>query len=105
MKIKSTDKSLQTIGGDSTNVNYTGFDGGCMYSVEVKLGHTLIWLVCALHTNELPLRHLITTLDEKTLSNNKWTGNMGKMLDFETELKLVLTQHSTHSQLKNFSYQ
>jgi hypothetical protein len=31
---------------------------------------------------------LITALDGKTLSNNKWTGNIGKMLDTATELEI-----------------
>ena len=85
MKSKGIDKSLQAIGGDSTNVN-TGWEGGAMHWVEVKLGRKLNWLVCALHTNELPLRHLITALDGKTLSNNKWTGNI--VLDSATELEI-----------------
>jgi hypothetical protein len=59
-----------------------------MHWVEVKLGRKLIWLVCALHTNELPLRHLITALYGKTLSHNKWTGNIGKILDTATELEI-----------------
>uniref|UniRef100_UPI00358F4A34 uncharacterized protein n=1 Tax=Myxine glutinosa TaxID=7769 RepID=UPI00358F4A34 len=59
-----------------------------MHWVEVKLCRKLIWLVCTLHTNELPLRHLIIALDGKTLSNNKWTGNIGKMLDTATELEI-----------------
>ena len=87
LKDKIIDQSLQAIGGDSTNVN-TGWEGGAMHWVEVKLGRELNWLVCALHTNELPLRHLITTVDGKTLSNNKWTGNICKMLDSSTELKI-----------------
>ena len=89
MKSKGIDKSLQTIGGDNTNVN-TGWEGGAMHWVEVKLGRKLNWLVCALYTNELPLRHLMTALDGKTLSNNKWTGNIGKMLDSATELEICL---------------
>lgn len=32
------------------------------------------------------MKHLITALDGKTLSNNKWTGNIGKTLDTATEL-------------------
>ena len=59
-----------------------------MHWVEVKLSCRLIWLVCVLHTNELPLRHLITALDGKTLSNNMWTGNIGKMLNTATELEI-----------------
>ena len=45
MKSKGIDKSLQAIGGDSTNVN-TGWEGGAMHWVEVKLGRKLNWLVC-----------------------------------------------------------
>src|SRR6218665_120153 len=87
MKKKGIAKSLQAIGGDSTNVN-TGWEGGTMHWLEVKLGRKLIWLVCALHTNELPLRHLITALDGKTLSNNKWAGNIGKVLDTATDIEI-----------------
>jgi hypothetical protein len=87
LKKNSIDRSLQAIGGDSTNVN-TGWEGGVMHWVEVKLNRKLIWLVCALHTNELPLRHLITELDGKTLSNNKWSGKIGNMLDSATELEI-----------------
>ena len=54
----------------------------------IKLGRKLNWLVCNLHTNELPLRHLITTLDGKTFSNNKWAGTIGKMLDSATDLEI-----------------
>ena len=62
MKMKGLDKSFQVVGGDFANVN-TGWDGGCMHWVSVKLGRNLIWLVCVIHTNELPPRHLLTTLD------------------------------------------
>ena len=84
---RGIDKSIMAIGGDSTNVN-TGWEGGAMHWLEVKLGRKLNWLVCNLHTNELPLRHLITTLDGKTLSNNKWAGTIGKMLDSATDLEI-----------------
>lgn len=87
LKKHSIDTSLQAIGGDSTNVN-TGWQGGVMHWVKAKLNRKLIWLVCALHTNELPLRHLITELDGKTLSNNKWSGTIGNMLDTATELEI-----------------
>ena len=84
---KGIGRSLKAIGGDSTNVN-TGRDGGIMHWVEVKLNRKLNWLVCCLHTNELPLRHLIQQLDGQTLSNNKWSGPIGKMLDSATELDI-----------------
>ena len=47
-----------------------------------------MWLICLLHTNELPLRHLIIELDGPTLSNNKWSGDIGKLLDTVTELEV-----------------
>ena len=65
---------------DSTNDN-TGWKGGAMAHLEKLFGRKLVWFVCDLHTNELPLRHLIIDLDGKTLSNNKWSSSLGQMLD------------------------
>ena len=58
LKDKGVDNTLKAIGGDSTKVN-TGWRGGAMHWVEVKLGRKLVWIVCDLHTGELPLRKLI----------------------------------------------
>ena len=52
------DKSIQGLGGDSTNVN-SGLEGGIIQFVESNFNKRLNWLRCTLHTNELPLRHLI----------------------------------------------
>ena len=71
--------SLLAIGGDSTNVN-TGWKGGAIQFLENKMGRKLIWLICALHTNELPLRHLMIKLDGKTTSGNKFSGPIGKLI-------------------------
>lgn len=49
---------------------------------------TPCWFVCDLHTNELPLKHLIQEFDSNTLSNNKWSGPLGKILDSATELEI-----------------
>ena len=87
LKEKGSDKTLQAIGGDSCNVN-TGWEGGVMQYVEKKLHRKLVWIVCDLHTGELPLRRLITALDGKTLSNNKWSGPLGKMLNSATKLDI-----------------
>ena len=51
--------SLDSIGGDSTNSN-TGWEGGTFTHIEIMLKGKKMWLVCFLHTNELPLRHLMT---------------------------------------------
>ena len=61
------DSTLDSIGGDSTNIN-TGWDGGSFTLIERMLGQKKTWLVCYLHTNEIPLRHLIQDLDGKTNS-------------------------------------
>ena len=52
------------------------------------MGRKLVWLVCNLHTGELPLRHLVTQVDGPTLSSNKWSGPLGRMLDNATDLKI-----------------
>ena len=70
------DSSLMAIGGDSTNVN-TGRQGGIIQYVEKKLEKKLTWIICSLHTNELPLRHLIIQLDGPTSSDTKFTGTLG----------------------------
>lgn len=80
MRERGIDKTIMTIGGDSTNVN-TGWGGGAMHLVKKKLCQKLNCLVCDLHTIELPMRHLITALDSKTLSNNLRAGVLGKMLE------------------------
>ena len=63
-----------------------GWEDGVIQFVESKLNKRLNWLICTLHTNKLPLRHLIAELHGKTLSNSKWSGELGKMLDTVTEL-------------------
>ena len=81
-------ESLLAIGGDSTNVN-TGCWGGAIQFLEKKIGSKLIWLICALHTNELPLRHLMKELDGPTTSNNKFSGPIGKLITSKvTSLKV-----------------
>ena len=87
MKERGVDISIKAIGGDSTNVN-TGWAGGAIHWVEQKIGRKLVWLICLLHCNELPLCHLIIGLDRATLSDSKWEGPLGKMLDSVTELEI-----------------
>ena len=81
------DKTLMAIGCDSINVN-TGSAGGAMHYLEVKLQRKINWLVCALHTNELPLRHLISALAGKTIRGKKWTGPIGKLINSATDLAI-----------------
>ena len=80
-------ENLVAIGGDSTNVN-TGWRAGAITYLEKLIGTKMTWVICALHTNELPLRHLIIDLDGKTVSDNKFSGPIGKLVNATTELPL-----------------
>ena len=80
-------KSLIAVGADSTNLN-TGHKGGVIHFLENKLERRLIWLICALHTNELPLRHLMLTLDGKTTSNVAFSGPVGKIVHNVTNFRV-----------------
>ncbi|ESN92992.1 hypothetical protein HELRODRAFT_165142 [Helobdella robusta] len=56
---------LKAIGCDGTVIN-TGLTNGVIRQLELFIGRPLQWHICLLHTNELPLRHLIQFLDGKT---------------------------------------
>ena len=71
--------SLQVLKGDSTNAN-TGWKDGTHAILEKLLGRKLYWAICMLHTNELPLRHLIAIIDGPTSSDTGFTGEVCKLL-------------------------
>ena len=70
---------------DSTNVN-TGWKGGVVQYIEEILNKKLIWLICNLHTNELPLRKLVNLKLGETKSDTVIAGNIGKLLSIVDEL-------------------
>ena len=53
------------------------------------MGHSIQWLVCMFHFNELPLRHLILHLDGVTSGPTAFSGNIGKALERCQELPVV----------------
>jgi hypothetical protein len=71
--------NIVAIGCDGTAVN-TGPKGGILRLFEKHLNRPLQWLICLLHANELPLRHLIHELDGKTSGPLGFTGPNGKQL-------------------------
>ncbi|CAH1968197.1 unnamed protein product [Acanthoscelides obtectus] len=71
---------LIAIGCDGTNVN-TGKNGGIIRLFERKLQKPLQWIVCLLHMNELPLRHLFLHLDGCTSGPKSFSGPLGKALE------------------------
>ena len=79
------EETLDSIGGDSTPMN-TRREGGAFTCIERLLGKKKTWPVCMLHTNELPLCHLITALDGKSSGENTLSGPLGRVLPTVTSL-------------------
>ena len=78
VQYNSTD-SIQILMGDSTNTN-TGWKEGTHAFLEKLLGRKLFWGICIIHTNELPLRHLIRAVDGPTCSNRGFSGSVCSLL-------------------------
>lgn len=70
---------LICVGCDGTATN-TGWKGGVIQNLEQYLKRPLQWCVCLLHANELPLRHLFSTLDGPTSGPKEYSGPIGKQL-------------------------
>ncbi|XP_060801595.1 uncharacterized protein LOC132902031 [Amyelois transitella] len=70
---------IVVVGCDGTVVN-TGFKGGVVRFMEEELNKPLQWFVCQLHSNELPLRHLLLHLDGKTTGPKCFSGPIGSEL-------------------------
>lgn len=87
--------SLLVLMGDSTAMN-TGWKGGTHALLEKMINRKLFWGICMIHTNELPLRHLIIGLDGPTSSDTGFTGPvcslLGKVntMTYNSEFKAVL---------------
>ena len=78
--------SLVTVGWDSTNIKTT-WKGGAIHFLELKINKKLIWLICALHTKELSLRHLMINLNGKTITYKKFYGPIGKLVNDVDNMK------------------
>lgn len=57
--------------------------------MEKKLRRPLQCLICQLHLNELPFRHLFQKLDGRTNGPNGLTETLGKKLHRSSELKIT----------------
>ncbi|XP_050517554.1 uncharacterized protein LOC126892123 [Diabrotica virgifera virgifera] len=68
------------VGCDGTATN-TGRKNGVIANLQNKLGRPLQWLICLLHANELPLRHLFAFLDGATSGPREYSGPIGKLLE------------------------
>ena len=70
---------LTALGGDSTALN-TGWEHGAFTRIERKIGRRLNWNVCLIHILELPTKKILKRLDGDSLSGDKWSGPIGKLL-------------------------
>lgn len=52
----------------------------------------LQWLICLLHFNELPFRHLFIHLDGTTSGPNAFKGPIGKQLKYSSDLEVTKFQ-------------
>lgn len=80
--------NILAIGCDGTVVN-TGNIGGVICSLEKQFERHLHWIVCQLHSNELPLRHLIEKLDGTTSGPRGFSGAIGKNLTSCDQLPVI----------------
>lgn len=72
-------KDIIAVGCDGTNTN-TGHKAGVIRRLEENFKKPVQWLVCQLHSNELPLRHLLQHLDGVTTGPTGFSGPIGKAL-------------------------
>ena len=72
-------KDLIKVGCDGTVVK-TGQHRAIIKLLQEKLNRPLHWFICLLHSNELPLWHLIQVVDVKTPGPSTLTGPIGKQL-------------------------
>lgn len=82
--INDTDstESLQAVICDGTN-NNTGKNNGIIRKMEEQLGRSLQWLVCELHTNELPFRKYFSDVDGgQTTGPATSSGVIARQLNF-----------------------
>lgn len=72
-------EEVMCIGCDGTVTN-TGYKGGVIRHIELQLNKPFQWLICLLHANELPLRHLFKSLDGATFGPKVYSGPIGSSL-------------------------
>jgi hypothetical protein len=80
-------ENVQVVGGDSTSSN-TGWRDGAIHHIEDGKSEKVVWDICMLHTNELPLRHIMKDQGMETSGANTFTGELGQLVkddvhDFE----------------------
>lgn len=100
-QLKMSLEDTLAIGCDGTVTN-TGKYGGVIRLLEKRLHRPLQWIICLLHFNELPLRHLFSKLDGTTTGPTTYSGAIGKLLD-DCEKRSVVVFEKIEGMLPNIS--
>lgn len=86
---KNVDTStIKGIGCDGTNTN-VGRDNGAIRLFELLIRSHVQWLVCSLHSNELPFRVLLGHYVGKTNDPQSFSGPLGAKLKICQTLPIV----------------
>ncbi|GBL78850.1 hypothetical protein AVEN_48842-1 [Araneus ventricosus] len=80
--------NLIVMGCDDTVVN-TGLFNGVILRLELKLRRPIQWIICLLHFNEFPLRHLFEYIYDKSSGPLSYTGDIGRNLKGYEKIPLV----------------
>ena len=93
--------TLEAVCADGTAVN-TGYKSGAIAEVERNLGHSLQWLICLKHFNELPFRHVFDELDGGfgTSGPTSFKGELGKAVAGDIHKKDVVKFNPIDSSLQ-----
>lgn len=94
-------ESLVAVGCDGTNVN-VGKYRGIIRLLEKRLDKPLQWIICLLHMNELPFRHLFLYIDGDTSGPKTFSGKIGKDLEM-CEKRPVIQFQRISTELPKFS--
>ena len=99
--------SLDTLQGvicDGSAVN-TGRVSGVIKCVELFLERPLQSIVCLLHLNKLPFRHLFDAIDGKTTGPATFAGEIGKQIKNKVHQLQLVTFQAVSSDIPQFSSQ
>ena len=86
ISVKDSSNSLFGIGCDGFATN-KGKNGGVIRQLELSLVRPLQWMICMLHLNELPFRHIFEAIDGRTTGPKSFEGDIGK--EFNGDLRLL----------------
>lgn len=85
----NSNDSIKALLCDGTPVN-TGRVAGVIKLTETYLEKPLQWLICLLHANELPFRHVFLSIDGKTSGPKTSEGVIGRKIQEDlTKLEIV----------------